>query len=454
MDSKLRNQVIAAVTVMVLFTVMIVVVVNVTQTGGRTPGAARQNAGSGAVAMESDEPASQQPMTEAESGLKPTQTEYGEYLLDLDANKDSSAFLKDMDFFDKEIVTQRDRVEAAARQLTLLAFSVNKDLRISVINGNNDVVRGYPFEIELTDRYAERTVYTDEDKDGTIYIDQVDAGSYDVKLIEYGEYETLASNIAVTVKDEIEYRVLDDISYLLKNEFEVDAKEEDTAVKDALAEADNTETTEHLSADNAGFGIDVSKWNKTIDWKKVKEAGVDFAIIRCAYRGSSTGALVEDPCFKRNIEGAVAAGVEVGVYFFTQATTVTEAMEEASVAVSLVKEYPVAYPIFIDTEGAGKNARAANLDVETRTQVCKTFCETVEAAGFNAGVYASKNWFNNNLDTNQLSNYYTWLAEYKGEATYEGNYDFWQYTSSGHVDGIEGRVDLNMGYVGFAHRTN
>ena len=158
---------------------------------------------------------------------------------------------------------------------------------------------------------------------------------------------------------------------------------------------------------------------------------------------------IDQPKVKKNIEGATKAGIQVGVYFFTQAVNVTEAMEEASIAVSLVKDYPIAYPIFIDTEGAGTNARAANLDVETRTEVCRTFCETVEAAGYNGGVYASKNWLNKNLNTGKLSNYYTWLAEYKGEATYEGNYDFWQYTSGGHVDGIDGRVDLNVGYVGF-----
>ncbi|MBR1692769.1 MAG: glycoside hydrolase family 25 protein [Lachnospiraceae bacterium] len=461
MDSRLKKQVIAVAAVMVVFTVVTVFLANYIQTG-RLIGQGRQRTAAGGADSGLQESAGNSTSVQStadtassahRSGLALTQTEYGEYLLDLDKSKDPSAFLKDMDFFDKEIVTQRDRVEAAARELTLLAFSVNKDLRISIINGNNEVVSGYPFEIELAARNAEKTVYTDEDKDGTIYIDGVDAGSYEVKLIEYGEYETRSTGITVTVKDEIEYRILDDVSYLLKSEAEVDAEEEDTAVKDALADADSTETTEHLNADNAGFGIDVSKWNKEIDWKKVKEAGVEFAIIRCAYRGSSTGALVEDPYFQKNIEGAVAAGIKVGVYFFTQATTVTEAMEEASIAVSLVRNYPLAYPVFIDTEGAGAKARAANLDVDTRTLVCRTFCETVEAAGYNAGVYASKNWLLHNLDTDKLSNYYTWLAEYKGEATYEGNYDFWQYTSSGHIDGIDGRVDLNMGYVGFAART-
>ena len=450
MDSKLKKQVLTVIVIMAFFTVFIVFLANYMATGYWIPGKSRrtQETLAEATVSQSSVPV-EKAVSDSPSSLVLTETAYGSYLLNLDEDKDASAFLKDMDFFDKEVVTQKDKIEAASKELTLFVSSVNKDLRIHVINGNNEVVQGYPFEIELTGQQMGKTEYVDEDQDGMIYIDKVDAGSYSLKLTDYGEYETLASNITVTVKDEIEYRILDDVTFLLKDESQVDATVEDTGVKDALADADNTEKTERLEADNTGFGIDVSKWNKEIDWEKVKAAGVDFAIIRCAYRGSSTGALVEDPYFKKNIEGATKAGIQVGVYFFTQAVNVTEAMEEASIAVSLVKDYPIAYPIFIDTEGAGANARAANLDVETRTEVCRTFCETVEAAGYNAGVYASKNWLNKNLDTEKLSNYYTWLAEYKGEATYEGNYDFWQYTSSGKVDGIDGRVDLNVGYVGF-----
>lgn len=450
MDSRMKKQVLVVIGVMVVFTICIVFLANYIQTGSfaLTDGKQVQETLAETTVSQSSVPQAET-VSDSPSSLVMTQTPYGSYLLNLDSDKDYTAFLKDMDFFDKEVVTQRDKVEAASRELTLFVSSVNKDLRIHVINGNNQVVQGYPFQVELVGQQNSKTEYVDEDQDGMIYIEQVDAGSYSARLTDYGEYETLASNITVTVKDEIEYRILDDVTFLLKDESQVDAAVEDTGVRDALADADSTEKTERLDAENAGFGIDVSKWNKEIDWEKVKAAGVDFAIIRCAYRGSSTGALVEDPYFKKNIEGATKAGIQVGVYFFTQAVNVTEAMEEASIAVSLVKDYPIAYPIFIDTEGAGTNARAANLDVETRTEVCRTFCETVEAAGYNGGVYASKNWLNKNLNTGKLSNYYTWLAEYKGEATYEGNYDFWQYTSGGHVDGIDGRVDLNVGYVGF-----
>ena len=450
MESRIKKQVLTVVSIMACFTVFIVFLANYLATGSWIPGHRNQLEDSIVESTVSQATISkEEEVSDSPSRLVMTDTVYGSYLLNLDGDKDAFAFMRDMEFFDKEIVTKKDQIEAAAKELTLLVSSVNKDLRIHVINGNNEVVQGYPFGVELAGHSNNRTVHVDDDMDGTIYLEKVDAGSYSLKLVDYGEYETLASNITVTVKDEIEYRVLDDITFLLKDESQVDAKVEDTEIKDALAEADKTEKTERLEDENTGFGIDVSKWNKEIDWEKVKAAGVDFAIIRCAYRGSSTGALVEDPYFKKNIEGATKAGIQVGVYFFTQAVNVTEAMEEASIAVSLVKDYPLAYPIFIDTEGAGANARAANLDVETRTEVCRTFCETVEAAGYNAGVYASKNWFNKNLDTTKLSNYYTWLAEYKGEATYEGNYEFWQYTSSGKVDGINGRVDLNVGYVGF-----
>ena len=111
---------------------------------------------------------------------------------------------------------------------------------------------------------------------------------------------------------------------------------------------------------------------------------------------------------------------------------------------------PVVYeggiPVFIDTEGAGGNGRADSLDAETRTLVCEAFCRTIENAGYTAGVYASRNWYNNNLQTARLENYHIWLAEYRSVPLYQGYYKTWQYTSKGKVDGIEGRVDMNITY--------
>lgn len=124
-------------------------------------------------------------------------------------------------------------------------------------------------------------------------------------------------------------------------------------------------------------GIDVSSHQGNIDWASVKAAGINFAIIRVGYRGSQTGALVEDSCFKKNIQGATANGINVGVYFFTQATTEAEAVEEASMALTLCSGYNLSYPIFVDTENGSGAARANGLDKGTRTACVAAFCKTI-----------------------------------------------------------------------------
>jgi GH25 family lysozyme M1 (1,4-beta-N-acetylmuramidase) len=123
-------------------------------------------------------------------------------------------------------------------------------------------------------------------------------------------------------------------------------------------------------------------------------------------------------------------------------------VEEASAALALIGDIDIDYPIFIDTEGAGGNGRADNLDVDTRTTVVNAFCKTIQDSGLEAGIYASRNWYLNNLNTDELGGYNIWLAEYRQTPLYEGKYDMWQYTSSGSVSGIEGRVDLNVSYLG------
>ena len=196
------------------------------------------------------------------------------------------------------------------------------------------------------------------------------------------------------------------------------------------------------------YGIDVSKWQGNIDWKAVSQSGVKFAIIRCAYRGAKDGLIHEDPYFKANIKGATQNGIKVGVYFFSQAINEVEAIEEASMAIGLVQGYHLNFPIFIDTEKA-TNGRANSLDRATRTKVVKAFCETVRNSGYKPGIYASKSWYNNNLDMSQLSSYNIWVAQYNTSCTYTGKYDMWQYTDSGSVPGIKGSVDMNKCYTNY-----
>ena len=187
--------------------------------------------------------------------------------------------------------------------------------------------------------------------------------------------------------------------------------------------------------------IDVSKWNGDIDWKKVKAAGVNYAIIRIGYRGSTKGGLIDDAKFKANMSGAIAAGIQVGAYFVTQAVNEVEAVEEASAAISRLSGYSLSLPVYLDVESSG--GRGDAIDKATRTAVCKTFCQTMQNSGYKAGIYANKSWMTNKIDMSQLGGYSIWVAQYYKECTYGGSYNMWQYTDKGSVDGIKGNVDLS-----------
>lgn len=354
-----------------------------------------------------------------------------------------SAFLDDETFFDPEVKFKS--IESySGRRVSLVMSSVAKDLRVMIVDSMGRLVTGFPFVV----RIQEIGEYTDSNEDGIVYVDGLRAGEYSVSLEEAQGYIVPNTITTIQVRQDVEYRVLDDIEYMILTEDDVDAEEEDKFVHSAEETADGSENTNlEFGSGNGRRGIDVSKWNKTIDWEKVKEAGVEFAIIRCGYRGASTGALVLDPMFQENIKGAAAAGIPVGVYFFTQAVTEVEAIEEASMVISLIKDYDVDYPVFLDSESAGGTGRADQLDASTRTRCHKAFLETIASAGYESGVYASKNWLNNRLDAAQLSQYKIWMAEYADVPTYDKYYDMWQHTSKGTVDGIETKVDLDISYM-------
>lgn len=199
---------------------------------------------------------------------------------------------------------------------------------------------------------------------------------------------------------------------------------------------------------SGSIGIDVSKYQTGINWTKVKNAGINFVMIRCGYRGYGSGVLVEDPMYRSHISGAKAAGLRVGVYFFSQAVNEAEAVEEASMAVSLAKKYGINMPIAIDSEyAAGGRGRADGLSKSARTAVTKAFCNTVRSAGYTPMVYASKAWFSDHLNVSQLSGYYIWVAHYSEKCGYTGKYHIWQNTDKGKVDGVPGRVDMNISFI-------
>lgn len=193
------------------------------------------------------------------------------------------------------------------------------------------------------------------------------------------------------------------------------------------------------------FGIDISSHQGEIDWELVKEAGVEFAIIRCGYRGYGSGELVPDERFHENMQGAMDAGIEVGVYLFSQAITTEEALEEAELTLSMIEGYEFTYPVVFDWEFvSAENARTEDISVTALTDCTVAFCEAIDAAGYRPMVYQNKRTSLFKLDLSRIAEYDFWLAEYNEKAGYYYNYDMWQYTAEGTVPGIKGDVDLNI----------
>lgn len=190
--------------------------------------------------------------------------------------------------------------------------------------------------------------------------------------------------------------------------------------------------------------IDVSSFQKEIDWDKVKAAGVDYAIIRCGFRGYGSGKIVEDTYFTSNIEAATSAGIKVGVYFFTQAISVEEAVEEAEYVIDLIKPYEIDLPVAIDIEEINDKARTDDLDNDMRTEYCVAFMDTIKKAGYEPMIYTNLKYFIKMLDMDKLEGYEKWYAFYNTSIYFPYEISIWQYSSSGTVDGIDTGVDMNI----------
>lgn len=195
--------------------------------------------------------------------------------------------------------------------------------------------------------------------------------------------------------------------------------------------------------------IDVSTYNGNINWNAVKASGINDVIIRVGYRGWGTGRIVKDNRFDQNVQGARAAGLNVGAYFVTQAINTAEAVEEASFIVQEANMNGLNLPLVIDVEWAGSGSeqgRGNYLSAGERTAVINAFCETVWSAGRVPMVYANRNWFNNYINSPAIVPYAEiWVAQYADidETTYGGRYNMWQFRSDGSVNGISGNVDMS-----------
>ena len=194
-------------------------------------------------------------------------------------------------------------------------------------------------------------------------------------------------------------------------------------------------------------GVDVSSFQGDIDWKAVADDGIDFAIIRVAFRGYGvSGSLYIDDKGETNIKGALRAGLEVGVYIYSQAITVEEAIEEAEFVLDIIDGYDITGPVVFDWENdPGVGMRTDNLDGKTLTDCAVMFCKTIKKAGYTPAVYFNLTDAYERYDLDKIKDYVLWFAQHEG--TYPNfyyAYNIWQYSDSGKVDGIDGNVDLNI----------
>ena len=247
--------------------------------------------------------------------------------------------------------------------------------------------------------------------------------------------------------------------------------EEDEHTNDDVS--DGTDTVPMVLTSNMSFGVDVSHYQSdhgAIDWKRVKDSGITFAIIKCGGRSIGTdGKLYKDPAFEQNIVGALANGIQVGIYFFSQAKTTSEASAEADYCLSLIQKYKITYPVAFDWE-SGKNYRVnkAKISNQQLTNICTTFANKIAAAGYTPMVYFCKNDWLGRVDGASLTKKYkTWLAYYFKDYYYterqwkpgddgpefDYNYDIWQYGVTNTVPGINYYTDMNVAMFSYDNYT-
>lgn len=199
----------------------------------------------------------------------------------------------------------------------------------------------------------------------------------------------------------------------------------------------------------AVYGIDVSKWQGEINWEKVKKAGIEFAFIRCGYTAKSGKfASYEDKFFEKNIVNANAAGIKTGVYYFSNSKTKEEAIKEAEQTLSIIKKYKnlISLPVVYDFEAFSDDFRAYHISKKTATENAAVYLDIIENAGYKAAYYGCPDIFQRYFDLSRLNKYQCWLANYTTRTQYTGDYDYWQYSETGKVDGINGNVDCNFYY--------
>lgn len=269
-------------------------------------------------------------------------------------------------------------------------------------------------------------------------------------VAEYPEEESEKGGVSIYEKDGGKYYSFQDVE---ENCYEAPLLEDvplntyDFSLLETDEETGYKSYTDEENGITARFGIDVSEFQgEEIDWQQVKEAGVEFVFVRLGYRAYGEGGeLVLDAMYDQNVQGALSAGLDVGVYFFSQATSAAEAVEEAEFVLKHIRPYEVTGPVIYDTEEIKwDTARTDENTDQDFTNYCKVFCETVEHDGYDTMIYSNLKWMSFTLDMEELAGYDFWYADYHEIPQNPYEYKVWQYSETGVVPGINANVDLNL----------
>ena len=303
------------------------------------------------------------------------------------------------------------------------------------IVSNNDSGEGYVFEIPDANSIVENVV-----------------------LDDVIENEVIIENVIVEekIEEEEEEKKEEKVKYKDK-EIVIPKSKVSTANSSEDAEKSKKTGGSNVSQEQAqemfenvgkkSMGIDVSQHQGKIDWAQVKASGVEFAIIRVGYRGQTAGGIYEDKNFKTNMNGAIANGIKVGVYFYSTAINETEALEEAAWVVKKIAPYSITYPVVYDFEDFNSK-RCVNVDGAQATKNAQAYLSYVQANGYEPMMYANKSDITKRMSRSSFSCKF-WLAHYTEQTDYTGNVNMWQYTSQGSVPGISGGVDMNIAYFNY-----
>lgn len=201
------------------------------------------------------------------------------------------------------------------------------------------------------------------------------------------------------------------------------------------------------------LGVDLSKYQKEVNFAALKDAGIDFCMLRVGARGYETGALQADEYFDKYLAAAEEAGLSTGVYFYSQAVTEAEAIEEAGLVLQKIQGHKITYPIAYDMEFVENDtSRIETLTRDEKSRIALAFLNTIEDAGYTGMLYGNKEWLLKRIDLTQFFDYDIWLAEQADIPDYPYEYSMWQYTRQGEIYGIDGYVDLNISFIDYSSR--